>query len=402
MNMLQLEEVPQARGALWQTGFRPFFLGACLFSLFAVSLWLGIYRYHWPLASLPYFHLAVNWHAHEMIFGYTMAVVAGFLLTAVRNWTGIQTAQGLKLGGLFALWLVARITPLISNEAGVVLIALPDMLFEALLMYCLLVPLYRTGKWPNLLLISSKLLPILLANLVFYLGLAGLITEGVRYGLLAGLYLLLSLVFVMARRVVPFFIEKGVGYDVQVSNYKVIDISAIVTFILFAISDLIAPYSGFTGFAAALLVVIHSVRLAGWYTPGIWRRPLLWVLFLAYGWLIVGFGLKVCSVMWGIPPTLALHAYAYGGIGLITMGMMARISLGHTGRKVHQPPRILVPVFGLLTAGALVRVGMPLLMIVPYRDMIALSQLLWISAFLLFLVIYLPIFIKPRVDGRAG
>jgi len=400
--MLQLEEVPEDRSALWQTGFRPFFLGASLFSLLAVFLWLGIYRYHWPLAAQPYFRLAVNWHAHEMIFGYTMAVVAGFLLTAVRNWTGLQTAQGLKLGSLFGLWLMARVMPLLSDQAGVVLIALPDMLFEALLLYYLLVPLYRAGKWPNLLLISSKLLPILLANLVFYLGLAGLITDGVRYGLLAGLYLILSLVFVMARRVVPFFIEKGVGYVVQVRNYKVIDISAIITFIFFAISDLIAPYSGVTGIAAALLVVIHSVRLAGWYTPGIWRRPLLWVLFLAYGWLITGFGIKVFSVFLGIPPTLALHAYAYGGIGLITLGMMARISLGHTGRKIDQSPRMLVPVFGLLAAGALVRVVVPLLMIAPYRDMIALSQLLWISAFLMFLVVYLPIFIKPRVDGRAG
>ena len=400
--MLQLEEAAKGRGALLQTGFRPFFLGASLFALLAVALWLGIYRDDWPLAALPYFHLAVNWHAHEMIFGYAMAVVAGFLLTAVRNWTGLQTAQGAKLGLLFSFWLMARIVPLVSHDAGAVLIALPDLLFEALLLYYLAVPLYRAGKWPNLIFISSKLLPILLANLVFYLGLAGLIPDGVRYGLLAGLYLILSLMFVMAKRVLPFFIEKGLGDAVRVRNHKVIDISAIFVFILFAISDLIDPYAAFTGLAAALLAVIHSARLVGWYRPGVWRQPLLWVLFLAYTWLIAGFILKVFSVTQGIPATLALHAFAYGGIGLMTVGMMARISLGHTGRNIQQPPRVLVLVFGLLSVGALTRVFVPLLMIVSYRDMIGLSQLLWISAFLLFLVAYLPIFIKPRVDGRAG
>ncbi|MFN3786443.1 MAG: NnrS family protein, partial [Thiothrix sp.] len=158
--------------------------------------------------------------------------------------------------------------------------------------------------------------------------------------------------------------------------------------------------------AAALLALVqvplHLVRLRGWYHPNVWQKPLLWVLYLAYGWLIVGFALKFLSVAAGISAFLAVHAFAYGGIGVITVGMMARVTLGHTGRNVAEPPSWVSVIFGLLLIGTLVRVVAVWLLPQFYAFWILAAQLIWIAAFVLFVWLYAPMLIKPRVDGRYG
>ena len=173
-------------------------------------------------------------------------------------------------------------------------------------------------------------------------------------------------------------------------------------FLAFSISDIFSPESFVTAILGVSLVVLHGTRLFGWYHPAIWKKSLLWVLLVGYAWIVIGFVLKVAAIIFGISPFLALHAFAYGGIGMVTAGMMARVSLGHTGNNVFDPPKILNVIFALLFAGAVVRVILPIFMNKYYLHLIGLAQALWVIAFLIFFIKYAPMLIKARVDGRYG
>ncbi len=399
--MLHIEEQHTSPAIAWlQRGFRPFFLGAMGYAVVVMALWLGIYVLHWNFSGLATYGVAAYWHGHEMIFGYALAVVAGFLLTAVQNWTGLPTVSGIKLALLFALWAGARFFSLSGGglPAAVVL----DLLFQCLLLLAIALPLYRAAKWGNFSLLVSKLVLLLGAEAAFALGLFGQLGEGLRYGLFGGLYLILSLILVMSRRVLPFFIERAAGGTVRLRNARWLDVSALIAFVLFAIIDLIVPDSLASAGLALLLAALHGWRLAGWHHPVVWRQPLLWVLYLAYGWLVIGFLLKAAAGFGGVMSSLAVHAFAYGGIGMMTAGMMARVSLGHTGRDIYAPPAVLKTVFTLLLTGTVIRVLLPLLMMNAYPLLITLSQLLWLVAFLLLFMAYLPILLRPRLDSRPG
>jgi len=388
-----------AKFAFLDLGFRPFFLGASSFAFLAISIWMMIYSLRW---QIPLKHFApMTWHAHEMIFGYTTAVIAGFLLTAVKNWTGTQTLHGYSLLVLFLLWVVARCLPFFGDIVPLDMIAVTDCLFLLLLIASLSVPLFKAKHWKSFILVSHLLL-LLISNIVFYLGADGILPHGIHYGLYIGLYLILSLIFIMGRRVIPFFIEKGVDYPIQLTNWKWIDNSHIIIFWCFVIADLTNYNAYITAVFAGLSCGIHGLRLGGWYTRGIWKNPLLWVLYLAYASMVIGFALKVLVIVNGLSVFLAVHAFAFGGIGMMTTGMMARVALGHTGRGVLSPPRSLFWIFALLTCGTLIRVFFPLIDSAFYLLWITLSQLLWMLAFAGFVYLYFPILIHPRIDGRYG
>jgi uncharacterized protein involved in response to NO len=380
-------------------GFRPFFIGASSFAVFAILMWMGLYSLGWQIS---FGHVTpMKWHAHEMIFGYSLAVIAGFLLTAIQNWTGRQTLHGYPLLLLFLLWLVARILPFFGEFVPLIIIAVVDNLFILLLSLSVLSPLLKAKHWKSVALASIVFL-LMMSNIVYYLGAFGLVVQGLYYGLYAGLYLILTLIFIMARRVMPFFIEKGVGYPVQLKNWTWIDNSHLIVFVLFGIADLMNIHAYLTAGLAGLLAVMHSIRLVGWHTPGIWKKPLLWSLYLGYIFIVFGFVLKVLVVVSGISVYQAIHAFAFGGIGIMTIGMMARVSLGHTGRNVLAPPRSLVWIVALLSCGAIVRVVFPLIDTSFYLVWITLAQLFWLLAFAGFLYVYFPMLIYPRTDGRYG
>ncbi len=390
---------PVTKYAVLNLGFRPFFILAAGFAFLAILLWMGIYVF--GLALQPKYLDPIAWHSHEMIFGYSIAVIAGFLLTAVKNWTGVQTLRGYPLLALCLLWIIGRVLPFFNGFVPVYIIALVDSLFFVFLCFALVLPLIKVRNWTHYGIIAILLL-FLTSNVIFYLGILGILPHGRHIGIYSGLYLILAMIFTIGRRVIPLFIMGGVGYPVELKNRKWIDISSIVIFLLFWIADLIAPSSYIVAGLAGLLFVIHGIRLMGWYTSGIWKKSLVWVLYVAYALIVFGFALKAAGIVYDISPYLMVHAFAFGGIGMMTLGMMARVSLGHTGRNLHEPPKILNVIFILLFSGAIVRVIFPLFDTSLYTLWIALSQILWMSAFGMFLYVYFPILIYPRVDGRYG
>ncbi len=385
--------------ALFELGFRPFFSAAGLFAVVSVLAWMALYVFavHLPMASIA----PIYWHAHEMIYGYVMAVVAGFLLTAVGNWTGVSTFRGPPLALLLLCWIIGRIAFFLPTDRALLLAAGADLLFMVGLIVGVSLPVIKVRQWKQLGIIS-KLLLMLFANGFFYAGILGYLDQGVRWGLYLGLYLILALVFVMARRVIPFFIERGVAEEFSARNRLWLDVSSLVLFTAWAVLDIFTQQSNPVAWLSVALFAIHLWRLRDWYTPGIWKVPLLWSLYIAYAFLAIGFLLKALSVWQSVAPQLAVHAFAFGGIGLITIAMMSRVALGHTGREVSSPPAIMAPVFALLIVGAVFRVLVPAMVESHYTLWIALSQGLWIVGFATFSLVYIPMLIKPRIDGRPG
>ncbi len=385
--------------ALFHLGFRAFFLIASLFSVISMMIWMA--ELVFSIKLIPNSVSPVYWHAHEMIYGYALAIIAGFLLTAVRNWTNIQTLHGWSLFVLLLLWLLARIVILIPSEQSLFVGLLLDNMFILYLSIALTIPIVKAKLWKNMAVVS-KIYFILIGHVFYSLGLLGVFHDGQRIGIYIGLYMVLSLILVLSRRVLPMFIERGVGYKVMLKNRGWVDVACFVLFLCFAVTDVFFTSPAITASLAAALCVLHSVRLWGWYTHGIWKKPLLWVLYMGYGWMIVAFALKAAAFVAGVPTSLAIHAFTVGGIGMMTLGMMSRISLGHTGRDIMNPPTGVSMMFVMLFVGAIIRVILPMISPENYQLWIALSQGLWIMAFIIFVYLYAVILLRPRVDGRWG
>lgn len=385
--------------AIFALGFRPFFLGASALAVLAMGLWLAAYRFGAPLS---FTRLTPSlWHAHELIFGYALAVIAGFLLTAVKNWTGIQTAQGPKLCALFLLWASARIA-FFFGDALIEIAAIADLVFLAGLCLSVFVPILKEKQWRQLA-ILSKLALIGVGNIIFYAGALGYFQQGMRWGVYTGLYLVIGLILTMGRRVIPDFITRGVGYPAKLTNRRWVDLSSMGLFVFFFVFDTFTNFKWVAGGLAAVLFVLHCIRAVGWHTFGIWKKPLLWSLYLAYLFLLSGFAVYAFHAFTTVGSYyLAIHTFSVGGIGLVTISMMARVSLGHTGRDVHAPPKLLTYALVLLALAAIVRVLMPMLDAQLYVTWILLSGILWIVGFAVFVYLYYPILTRPRVDGLPG
>jgi len=395
---MQITEPHTSGNALFTLGFRPFFLMGSVFSIIAAVLWTLSYQFSLPI--LPDTRLSnVHWHAHEMIYGYAMAVIAGFLLTAVKNWTGVQTTHGFALFVLAGIWVLARLMPYLPISNALAAMAIFDLLFNLLVCVLILLPIARVKQWQHMG-VWAILGLLFVGNLLFYLGLFNLLDNGIRMGLYTGLYTIISLIMLMGHRVIPFFIEKGVGYPVKLKDYPWINVASLLLMLVFLITEVYYPLPMYAAVSAILLASIHALRLLGWYSIGIWKKPLLWILYIGYSWIIVGFVLYASAYFLNINLVLAVHAFAYGSVGMMTIGMMARVALGHTGRDVFNPPFILLPIFLLMLAGSIVRVLLPLLAAQYDNAWILLSQLLWILAFMMFTAVYFPVLVKLAQDKK--
>jgi len=396
--VIEKNPMPSSNFALFNLGFRPFFLGASVFSVVSVFLWMSVFVFQLPLQFTTV--NMIQWHAHEMIYGYSMAVIAGFLLTAVRNWTGEQTLSGAGLFGLFLLWVVARIVFLFGTSF-IFIAAWFDMLFMLCLISAIAYPIFKVKQWKQTG-ILVKLILLTLGNGLFYLGAAGLIDRGIFWGIYGGLLLIIALILTLGRRVIPFFIEGGVGYPVQLVNHKWIDRSSLVLLLAFFIFFVFVENRQISAIISLALFFITTIRLFGWHTPGIWKKPLLWSLFISFIFIDIGFLLFAVSNLLNHSITLSFHAFSYGGIGIVTLAMMSRVSLGHTGRNIQSPPKVLTLSFVLLVVGGLFRILLPIIDMNHYVTWIFLSQILWSAAYLIFVIAYARILIKPRIDGQFG
>lgn len=381
-----------------QTGFRVFFLGAAIYTVVSMAVWMMFYIHGRNIfVTMP----LTMWHGHEMIFGFTLAVVAGFLLTAVMNWTGRPTPRGTPLALLFGLWLAARVSVFFPWEGARWLVLGFDGIFMTGLIIGVSRPIIAVRQWRQSAVILKVVL-LLASFLWFHIALHQGIFAQERKALLLAVYLIVSLILTIGRRVIPFFVERGLDQPVTVGNSRFLDLSSLVLLVLFTFCDVFWPRWPVTPLLAGLLVMVHALRWKLWFSPAVLGKPLLWVLFAGYAFLIAGFALKVFAYFLWVPADAALHAFTAGGIGIFTLGMMARVSWGHTGRLIKEPPKSLGLMFLVLKLAAVLRVMGPLLDESRYLIWIAASQVLWMAAFVHFLVIYTPVLTGPRVDGKYG
>jgi uncharacterized protein involved in response to NO len=383
--------------ALLALGFRPFFLVAGLAAVALVGLWVA---YYGGALSVSTYYGAVTWHGHEMVFGYTAAVVAGFLLTAVRNWTSMDTLRGAPLGALLALWVAGRLAVFAPDAIPGWLLAAVDVAFLPALAASLAVPLCRSRQWHNL-----PFVPVLLllawANLLVHLDVLGLAPGRATTGLYLGVNLIVLLIAIIGGRVIPFFTERALP-GARPRSWRPVEWVSIGAVAALALLGVLPFSAELTVTLAAVAAIAHGVRLWGWYDRRLWSVPLLWILHIGYAWLVVGFVLEAFSAAALLRPQLALHAFAVGAIGALTLGMMARVALGHTGRPLRVAPPM-VAAFILVNVAASLRILAAWSLLDHwYVALIVVAGAAWASAFALFVAVYAPILTRPRVDGRPG
>ncbi|PJA32535.1 MAG: hypothetical protein CO187_03520 [Zetaproteobacteria bacterium CG_4_9_14_3_um_filter_53_7] len=374
-------------------GFRPFFLLGIWFAVLLMLASLGGFAtgiWHYNYFDLPL------WHAHEMVFGYATAVIAGFLLTSVRNWTGLPTPSGRSLLLLALLWLAPRLLSALPMLPGAAF-ALLDLLFLPVLAVVIGRPLLKAKQQHNYP-VPLLLLLLALCNIAVHLEVLGELEAVSRQALQVAVCLMVGLVAVIGGRVVPFFMQRGIG--TRPAENKLIEKMALPSMLLVAVSLAIGnPWMIIN--AALLATVIHGLRLIGWFDRAVLREPMLWVLHLGYAWLVAGFLLYALAELLDLPTVQAVHAWTVGGIGMFTLGMIARVALGHTGRNIHALPW-LPAAFMLLFIAALTRVFLPIIR-PEWLDMsLHISATCWIIAFIIAGIRYSSILLRARTDGKPG
>jgi uncharacterized protein involved in response to NO len=358
-------------------------------------LWNSIYTGKLSLAN----YYAPNlWHAHEMLAGYSVAVIAGFLLTAVKNWTSKATLTGDALAGLCLLWLYGRILPFYEGLLPDGLIAFVDFAFLPVLAYHISKPILQTKYYQGLVFVGILLILSVANALVHIEQLGG--AHSAWQGLQLMVATIIVLILIIAGRVLPFFTEHGLTGVLIIRN-PLADKVAIGSAVLLFVLQLMDVTGTSLAIVAASAAIANGYRVLGWFVQKVYYVPLLWVLYSGYCWIIIGFILMSLSAYNLVPAALAMHALTLGGIGLLTLGMMARVSLGHTGYALKAANAIVLA-FALLNIAALIRVFLPIIFPQWYDSLIYFTTLTWLAAFSLFVFIYTPILTSPRIDGLDG
>lgn len=378
-------------------GFRPFFLLAGGFAALLLPIWLLTLAGF--VAPARYFD-AITWHAHEMIFGFTMAVIAGFLLTAVGNWTGRETLVGTPLLATSALWVAGRVAIAAGGWLPRGVPALIDLAFAPVLIVAIARPLWATRNRRNFVMVAV-LLALWAGNLLVHLEALGLVQGWSRRALLTSIDVVVLLTVIITGRVVPMFTKNTTG-AATVRGRPALDRVAIAAMLATLLLDTTTTEPRLAGAAAGLTALALVVRAWSWGTRHTVRVPLLWILHAGHAWLVIGLGLRaVAAFTSAVPAVLATHALTVGAIGSLTLGMMARVALGHTGRPLAASPAV-TAAFVLLTLAAVVRVGGPLLDLTLYSATVYAAGILWTLAFAIFVVVYAPVLTTARVDGKPG
>ncbi len=384
---------PTNRFALWNLGFRPFFLFAVVFSTITIACWVAQFA-GWTGSHM--FRAGPLWHAHEMLFGYAFAVIAGFLFTAVRNWTNQPTPTGPTLAFIAALWLAGRVLVLTPWP---LLAAVPDSAFALAVAACIAVPLVRSRNARNYFFIGL-VLALGAVNLGFYLGMGDWLQFAVDRGLRFGLDLVLLIMVVMGGRVIPMFTANAVR-GAQPRRYPWLERVAIGSVIALLAAESLPLPAIAIALVAAVCALAQGARLVLWQPWLTAKQPILWILHAAYAWIVAYLALRALAAMDIVPISLAVHALTVGAIGGLTVGMMTRTARGHTGRTL-QAGKLEVWSYVLIQAAAVVRVLVPLADPQWYLVAIIVAGGLWSVAFILLAVQFAPMLLRPRVDGRSG
>ena len=382
---------------LLRLAFRPFFLAGCGLALLAVPLWLAALN-----GSLGDWQPAggwLAWHRHELLFGFGLAIIAGFLLTAGQTWTGQPGLSGTPLAALALLWLAARIAWLANLPWPLLaLLELAFPLIVALLMGAMLWRVRQKRNYPVVLV----LLLLTAADAVSVYGLLQGHDGWQRQGVLSAIWLVAAMMGLIGGRVIPFFTQRGLGRVEGVAPWPWLDwlllAGAALVAVLYAAGPALVA-NVWIGLLFAALTLGHGVRLWRWHDRGLWRVPLLWSLHLAYGWLALAcLGMALWHFGVALNPSLAVHCLTIGAMAGLILAMTARVSLGHTGRPL-QPPAGMTLAFILLNLAGVSRVLLVLWL--PLAGL-WLAALCWVGAFALYAWRYAPMLLRARVDGHPG
>jgi len=390
---------PPSGSTLFAQGLRPFFLGAGVHAVVVMAGWIAVLATGaWPDHAGD----MVAWHGHEMLFGFAAAAIAGFLLTAVPNWTGSRGYAGAGLAALFTLWLAGRlaVSPLLAVPPAPA--ALLDVAFFPAVAALVLPSIIQARNRRNYVFLG--LLSLLTVGSAFYhLDRLGLVPGAWAWGQAVALHGVLFMVALIGGRIVPSFTSSTLrrqGRALEIKPGGRVDRLALGLLPLLAVLDLADPDGVATGVVALLAGLVHGLRLSRWHGVKTLGQPILWVLHLAYLWIPAGLLLKAAWVLVGAEVGMAwVHALTIGAFATMILAVMSRAALGHTGREIVAA-RPTVAAYLLVTGAALARVAAPL-----FPDMgtaYAVAGALWIAAFSLFTLVYAPILLRPRADGRPG
>ena len=378
--------------ALLSLGFRPFYLLASAFAALSMALWVAQYA-----GWLPFTYLRGSaWHGSEMLFGYATAVVAGFLFTAVRNWTGKPTPSGAALAGCALLWLAGRVlavTPY-ADAAAVVNAAFPLAVAAGIA-----IPLARARNRRNYFFVAL-LAGLALAALGAHLGGFDTLAWPQRATLQVGLDIVLFIMAVMGGRVIPMFTNNAIP-GTQARRAPALERAALGGVLLLTLADLAqAPPVVLVPLALAVAMA-NAVRLWLWQPWRTVHTPLVWILHAAYAWIVVHLLLRSLAALDLVPVPLATHALTVGAIGGLTIGMMTRTARGHTGRPLRAE-RADVTCYALVMLAAVVRVAGPIAMPDAYRATVVVAGACWAIAFALYAFAYAPSLLGPRSDDKPA
>lgn len=376
-------------------GFRPFYLLAAAFGTIAIAMWVLLYLGGWQPSAQPWTGTML-WHAHEMVFGFAAAVVVGFLFTAGRNWTGLQTPQGIWLGTLAGLWTLARV--LMWTGPAWLAIAV-DAAFLPACALSFFIVLRRADNRRNY-------------GLAIALGVLGALDAGFHAAMLAGRAdialrlteaatgLVTVFITVIGGRVIPMFTANAIA-DASIHRYAWVERSVVVLTLLSIGAHSAHAPAWLTIPLAAAAAAVHAVRLAGWAPLRTRRTPIVAMLHVAYAFLPIGFALIAAASAGWMDRSTALHALTAGAIACAILAMITRTALGHTGRRLATG-RLEHVAYACIALAALLRVAVPAVLPVFKAYAIAGAGVLWIAAFVLYLIRYTPWLLRPRVDGKEG
>lgn len=383
---------PWSGPALLSAGFRPFFLLAGFWAVLVLPLWLAVLSGHFLLPSA---FDPVTWHGHELLFGFVQAAIAGFMLTAVPNWTGRMPIQGWSLGGLAVLFLAGRVAVTVSAEIGPSAAAVIDLAFPLTLTAALAREIVVGRNWRNLPMVGALML-LGAANALTHLGALGWADTG-ALGLRLGIAVVLMLIGLVGGRIIPSFTRNWLakrGSRILPASAGRFDAAAMAVAAAALGAWVAAP--GWIGVAPlmALAAVLSLVRLARWRGHLTTAEPLVWVLHLGFLWLPAGFALMALAPFTTLMPTAALHALTGGAMTTMILAVSTRATLGHTGRALHADGRTTL-IYLLVTVAAVARVtaGLPT---AGYMTLLTVSSAAWTGAFGFFLAVYGPMLLRPR------